>query len=214
MKITVFGASGAIGGLVTKKALERGHSVTAYVRRPNAFPLKTDGLSVVVGNLENRALIERAVEGADTVISALGPSLNPPRKSTATPIADGHRLIVAAMEKTGVKRLVTLATPSLKAKDDPRRLITWMPGVLAKVFFPPAYRDIVSLGPILDGSKLDWTVVRIVNPNARHRSDSYGVWIGEGMAKMSVSRENVAACQVEFAEKNLYVRKMPVVFDA
>lgn len=214
MKITVFGASGAIGRLVTKMALERGHSVTAYVRRPDAFPAKTDGLSVVVGKLDDQVLIARAVEGADAVISALGPSLNPPGKSTATPIADGHRLIVAAMEKNGVKRLVTLATPSLKARDDPKRFITWMPGAVAKALIPSAYRDIVSLGPILDDSKLDWTVVRIVNPNAKHRSDAYGAWIGEGKARMSVSRENVAAFQLECAEKDLYVRKMPVVFDA
>lgn len=111
MKITVFGASGAIGRLVTKAALERGHSVTAYVRRPDAFQTEVERLTVVLGKLDDQDQMERAIEGADAVISALGPSLNPPRKSTATPIADGHRLIVAAMEKNGVKRLVTLATP-------------------------------------------------------------------------------------------------------
>ncbi len=147
------------------------------------------------------------------MISALGPSMTSPRKSTETPIADGHRLIVAAMEKLGVKRLVTLATPTVKAKEDPKLLITLMPGVMAKAFFPPAYRDIVGIGPILEASKLDWTIVRIVNPNARHKSDDYGTWIGAGKVKMSVSRENVAACQLECAEKGLYIKRMPVVFN-
>jgi putative NADH-flavin reductase len=213
MRITIFGASGGIGRLVTKKALEHGHQVTAYVRRADAFPGTTAGLSVVVGNLDDKAQIERAVTGADAVISALGPSMAAPRKSTVTPVADGHRLIVAAMEEQGVKRLVTLATPSVKAKEDPKRLIILMPAVMAKALFPPAYRDIVGVGPVLESSKLDWTVVRIVNPNAKHKSDYYGAWIGEGKVKMSVSRENAAACQLECAEKGLYIRKMPVVFN-
>ena len=80
MRIAVFGASGAIGRLVTQKALAHGHQVTAYVRRADAFPEATERLAVVVGTLGNQASIEEVVSGADAVISALGPSMSTPRK--------------------------------------------------------------------------------------------------------------------------------------
>ena len=35
MKILVLGASGRTGSLFTRKALEEGHTVTAYVRNPD-----------------------------------------------------------------------------------------------------------------------------------------------------------------------------------
>lgn len=37
MKITIFGANGQIGQHVVEQALQAGHQVTAYTRRPNAL---------------------------------------------------------------------------------------------------------------------------------------------------------------------------------
>lgn len=37
MNITIFGANGAIGKIITSIALENGDSVTVYVRRPERF---------------------------------------------------------------------------------------------------------------------------------------------------------------------------------
>jgi uncharacterized protein YbjT (DUF2867 family) len=39
MNIVVFGANGPTGHLVTKQALAWGHTVTAFTRHPEAFPL-------------------------------------------------------------------------------------------------------------------------------------------------------------------------------
>jgi putative NADH-flavin reductase len=146
MKLTIFGASGAIGRLLTDAALASGHQVTAYVRRPEAFVKPIVGLAVVTGNLSDYAAIVQAIKGADAVISALGPALDMSRKRAGTPIADGHRVIVEAMKSEGVRRLVTLATPSVKADDDPRVLATILPGIMARLLFPNPYRDIVAVG--------------------------------------------------------------------
>ena len=50
---------------------------------------------------------------------------------------------------------------------------------------------------------------------AGHQVTAYvrRVWLGEGPAKMGVSRENVAAFLLKVAEDRVYVRRMPVVFN-
>jgi len=212
MKLTVFGASGAIGRLVVEKALAQGHEVVAFVRRADSLAPQP-GLTVVVGALTDEGQVRQAVRGAGAVISALGPSLHRPADPEATPIADGHRVIVAALAREAVARLVTLATPAVQAPTDVRTLATTLPPVLARRFLPWAYRDIVAAGEVVTSSGLDWTVVRIINPNLPDRGRSYGTWVGQGPVRLGVSRQNAAACLLESATQGRFIGQMPIVFD-
>ena len=98
MKITIFGANGAIGKIVTSHAIRKGDMVTAYVRNSESL-VKTKNLNIVVGNFSNQLLIEEVIIGSDVVISTLGPAHDLSRKIKGTPIADGHEIIINAMEK-------------------------------------------------------------------------------------------------------------------
>ena len=42
MKLVIFGASGKTGSELVKQALEKGHSVTAFVRDPSRISSKHD----------------------------------------------------------------------------------------------------------------------------------------------------------------------------
>ncbi|WP_256217700.1 NAD(P)H-binding protein [Paenibacillus sp. OV219] len=53
MNFTIFGASGAIGRIVLKHALQNGNRVTAYVRRAGSIDQLHDNLTVIVGELTN-----------------------------------------------------------------------------------------------------------------------------------------------------------------
>jgi uncharacterized protein YbjT (DUF2867 family) len=75
MNVTVFGATGGVGSQVVDQLHSRGHTVTAYVRNPSKVPgTWGEDVTVVVGELSDAAAIDRAVQGADAVVSALGPS--------------------------------------------------------------------------------------------------------------------------------------------
>jgi uncharacterized protein YbjT (DUF2867 family) len=111
LQVTVFGATGKIGRHVIDQLLAAGHTVTAYARNPSKLTTTQPNLTVIQGGLDDPAGIGRAVEGADAVISALGPSLR--RGATGTPVSDGTRTIVAAMQAAGVRRFIGLATPSV-----------------------------------------------------------------------------------------------------
>jgi uncharacterized protein YbjT (DUF2867 family) len=103
MNVTVFGATGAIGSLTVNELLTNGHTVTAYARNPNKIPPEWgDQVRVIIGELSDADAIDRAVQGADVVVSALGPSLD--RKATGMPLIDGTRHILDAMKRHGVSR--------------------------------------------------------------------------------------------------------------
>ena len=75
--ITVFGASGFIGGHVVKRLARQGHLVRAAVRNPSsALFLKTMGevgqITPVQANIRNQDMVANAVDGADGVINLVG----------------------------------------------------------------------------------------------------------------------------------------------
>lgn len=213
MNITIFGASGKIGTILTNLALDKGDTVTAYVRNPEKITRIHDRLHIVIGDLKNQAQIEKAIESADVVMSTLGPSLKRSENKKGTLIADGHELIINAMEKLNKKRFITLATPSIQAKEDRKQFTIVFLRLIVRLFLSGAYRDIVKYGSLVERSNLDWTVVRIINPNAKPKGKKYGISLGDKRVKISVSRENVAAFMYEVAINHLYAGKMPIVFN-
>jgi putative NADH-flavin reductase len=104
MKIILFGATGGVGRQVVTQALDARDHVTAYVRNPARLHLTHPNLTVISGELTDREAVQRAVSGADAVISALGPSLD--RKATGMPLVDGTRTILDAMRAEGVERYI------------------------------------------------------------------------------------------------------------
>ena len=71
MQLTVFGASGRIGQLVVLLALERGHTVKAFVHSKNPF-LDDKNLTIITGAVSDSATVGKALQGGKAVISALG----------------------------------------------------------------------------------------------------------------------------------------------
>jgi putative NADH-flavin reductase len=213
MNITIFGASGGIGSILTSIALENGDIVTAYVRSPEKVKQTHCNLCITKGQLTDISAIEKAIADADVVISTLGPSMSTPRGSTETPVADGHANIIRAMEKLGKKRLITLATPSVHAKEDKKSFATGFPGFAAKLFLPSAYRDILKTGETVTSSRVDWTIVRIISPNAKFDGAGYGFSFGDTPAKISVSRRNVAQFMYDTASDPQFIHCMPIVFN-
>lgn len=105
MKVLVIGATGLTGTHLVQKLLARGDDVTALVRNPSSYELKHDHLRVAQGEARDLASLERACEGQDAVISAFGP-----RTFKKDDVQEAFmKNLVAAMTKTGVKRLINLS---------------------------------------------------------------------------------------------------------
>ncbi len=68
LDIVIYGATGEVGSHVVREALDRGHRVTAVSRRPEQVVMRHENLSVVKGDLLDRASVTETVTGRDVVI--------------------------------------------------------------------------------------------------------------------------------------------------
>ncbi len=210
MQVTVFGATGGIGRLVVQQLLDDGHQVTALVRTPAKLALTHSHLTAVTGQLSDRAAVEQTVSGADAVISALGPSLK--RSATGTPVTDGTRTIVQAMQAQKVARFIGLATPSLPDPQDKPHWKHKVLPVMAGLMFPDALAELKGMTEAVTGSGLDYTIARITNPtdkpaNGRVRSG----FLGHDKVGSAMTRADIAAFLVSQLTDTRYRRAMPAI---
>jgi len=112
--VTVFGASGFVGRHVVQALAKRGYRVRAAVRRPDLAthlqPLGAPGqIMAVQANLRYRWSVDRAVQGADAVVNAVG-ILAPGGKQTFDAVQDfGPRAIAEAARGAGLAAITHIS---------------------------------------------------------------------------------------------------------
>ncbi|MET7276639.1 NAD(P)H-binding protein [Kribbella sp. NPDC005582] len=174
MRITVFGATGGIGGHVVQQALAAGHEVTAVVRASSPYEVQGVEVVRVAGLTEADPLLD-AVDGRDAVISGVGP-----RTAKSGAVASGStRSILAAMTKTGVRRFVAVSaapigpTPPGESFLNRRLLLPMIRAIAADV-----YADLRVMEADIASSGTDWTVVRPPKLTKRPLTGKYRTSIG------------------------------------
>ena len=157
MKVSIFGASGATGLLLTQRCLAAGYEVTALLRTPGKFPLR-DRVRVVQGDAFDPAAVGKAVEGADVVLSALGA-----RSLRREDVLErAVPLIVEAMRQAGVRRIIALGSAgatvdSLRKQPFYARWIA--ENIIYKTFLKWPVESQRAQWKTLSASGLDWTMV-------------------------------------------------------
>lgn len=210
MKVTVFGATGKIGSFVVARLLREGHEVTAFVRSPRKLGVAAAALDVVVGELTDEDAIRGAVAGADAVVSALGPPVDPFVRGT--PLTDGTRRIVAAMHEAGVRRLVALATVSVPDPRDRPRLLDRLVPIAMGLLIPGALREVQGISEVVATSDLDWTVARIFAPvdvPANHTVQAG--FLGCDPVGVEMSRADIAHFLVDQIADERFVGAAPAI---
>ena len=72
MKLLLIGASQGVGFELLQQALAAGHDVTIIARNPDRLAVKHERLNIVKGGILDKAIIEQAVTGQDTVCITIG----------------------------------------------------------------------------------------------------------------------------------------------
>jgi len=208
MNIAVFGASGAIGRSFVKLALQEGHQVNQYSRKKEGLPVSVKA-GVYLGELTDYERIEEAIRGTDAVVSLLGPALK--RSYPGTPITTGHEHIIRAMKELGVTRFITIATPAIQFEKDHTSIATVLPRIMARLFLPKPYQEIVAVGELTKASGLDWTVVRFIAPADGELTGQVKVSFGDQKISFKISRADIAAFVLTELSNRDYVRSMPII---
>ncbi|MBO0805633.1 MAG: NAD(P)H-binding protein [Nocardiopsaceae bacterium] len=160
MRLTVFGATGGTGTEVVLQALGTGHQVTAVVRDPARLTVSAGNLTVVTADVTDPEAIITALEGADAAVSALGRRRIGSATISATILTQGVHAILAAMDKTGVRRLVAVSTSRLFPEPGEPPLARYVAKPLLQALLWSAKADAHRMENLIVESPADWTIMR------------------------------------------------------
>ena len=204
MKLTIFAATGGIGRQILEQAVDVGHDVTAVVRNPQKLPGDLSRqVRVVTADLAapDPAMLKSAVEGADAVLSGLGPTSN----SEAGVATQGTRAIAAAMNATGARRIVVVSAAPIGTVPSPGRpnppkhdpgdgfVLRHLLSPLTKAALRKHYADLAQMEDVLRDSDLDWTAVRPPRLTDKPLTGTYRMTYGQNLRRgLFISRADVA----------------------
>jgi uncharacterized protein YbjT (DUF2867 family) len=199
MRLFVLGGTGKIGGALIELGLERGHTVTTFVRSPQKLRPRA-GLDIVAGDLRQVAELRRALPGHEAVFSAVGP--RPPAAFfESTLVSDCAASTVAAMAEAGIARLLVVSAAFLFPEDGLRyRFVRWL--------LQAHGRDLSTMEALVGASDLEWTIAR---PSQLKANDdtAYRVRVGgQPEHGFSVGVRSVASFMLDAAEHHAHVREI------
>lgn len=206
--IALFGASGKTGQQLLEQALAKGYSIRALVRNPARVPQQHPNLVLVQGDVLNEADVEKTIAGTSLVVSLFGHV----KGSHEWLQTDGTRNIVAAMQKHGVRRIISLSGGGLPypEKDRPKfadKLIR----TIMRIAVPKTLNDAVRHHEVLRNSGLQWTIVRGPRLTDTPAKGQYRVgWVGVD-ASTSIGRADLAHFIVRLVADESFDGMMPFV---
>lgn len=207
MKVLVVGSTGGTGLELVEQALEEGHQVTAFARRPEALRIRHDNLAVNQGDILDEAAVEGAVRGQDAVLCALGV-----RKLGAnTILSDGTRNLIRAMERRGVRRLVVES--SLGVGDSRGQLGGWYNWIMVPLFLKQVFEEKERQETLVRASALEWVIVRPAVLTHGPRTGKYraGFAANDGRIRRRISRADTAEFMLKQVTDNAFLRQAPGV---
>lgn len=208
-KVAVIGATGFVGKQVVNELSNRGYTVIAIARDSSKVEAK-DNVTAISADVNNVDELAKVLEGSDAVINTFNAGWTNP--NLYDDFLNGSRNIEKAVEKSGVKRFITvggagsLFIDGKQLVDGPDFPADIKPGATAA-------RDY--LNEIKKNETLDWT---FFSPAIEMHPGTAGVRVGtyrtalenpvfneEGRSILSV--EDVAVALVDELEQNKFVKQ-------
>ena len=208
-KVSVIGATGFVGKQVVKELSNRGYAVIAIARDTTKVE-QTTNVTTVSGDVNNVEELSKILEGSTAVINTFNPGWTNP--NLYDDFLNGSKNIEKAVEKSGVKRLITvggagsLFIGDQQLVDGPDFPADIKPGALAA-------RDY--LNEIKKNDTLDWTffspAIEMHPGTAGVRKGSYRTGLDNPVfdenGRSILSVEDVAVALVDELEQNNFVKQ-------
>jgi putative NADH-flavin reductase len=208
MNILIIGSTGGTGIRLVSQALERGHHVTAFARKPSKIKIKHERLEIFEGNVLDVSSLDKAIVNQDAVLCALG------HKRWFYPnkiLSKGTKNIIDAMERNNVKRII--CETSLGLGKSVGKMGLYYTFFVIPIILPFYFWDKRKQESAIQSSSLDWTIVRPGALNNRKPRGKYrhGSNIGNWFYTVRISRADVADFMLNQLEDKKYVHIAPGV---
>lgn len=207
MRIAIIGGSKGIGLATANEALERGHDIVIVSRTDPR--LIRDNVRWLGGDARDATVLERALEGANATVSALGVTQTWRQTRLFSEAAVG---LVRAMQNAGLKR--TVLVTGLGAGDS-RGHQNWLyDNVMFPLLLSKNYADKDRAEAIFQKSGLNWTIVRPGRlTNGPKKGKVEALLTPETYRYGSISRTDVAAFILDCIENGTYIHQTPQIVD-
>jgi putative NADH-flavin reductase len=205
MKIALFGASGNIGKRIGAEALERGHEVTALIRRTSRSENRR--MHAVSADITNPDAVTKAITGHDVVINAVSPTGNGAGDQM---LVQSAKSLLAALPRATIRRLIVVGGSGSLEVAPGQQLVDSPEFPAAGKSIALAHRD--ALQVYLANQDLDWTYVSpAAFIDAGQRTGKFRTGsdklIVDGKGKSAISIEDFAVLIVDELEKPKAIRQ-------
>jgi uncharacterized protein YbjT (DUF2867 family) len=208
-RIAIFGASGATGSYAVRHALAAGYHVTAIVRDPQRLSLRHPALRIVQGDVMQPLTLIGVLDGHEAVLCLLGTQPEGAdartRRQPGVPVcSQGTANVLAAMRRSGVKRLVVLSSAGV---GESRTTGRFGMGRLVRAVLRDVMDDKERQESLVRGSDTRWTILRPCRFN-RHPGNG-DIEVGEDLrwGLSTVSRDDVAQLLVQLIDDRSSIGK-------
>jgi len=209
MRVTLFGATGALGSECLEQCLEAGHEVTVAARTPAKLSgRRRSEVKVVEGDALDASTVDEALARADAVLFAIGID----RDSPEDLCTDVTRHILTSMRKQEVRRLVWCGGGSTIVPADSvtlgARFVEWF----ASTFMGLRHRDKAHQLELLEQNRdIEWIGVRPLQmrPGPRRGSYRLGFDAFSGLSKIHFA--DCADAMVRMLEDDAWLHRAPII---
>jgi putative NADH-flavin reductase len=155
------------------------------------------GLRVLTADVMDPAAITGAMAGADAVLTAIGPRVSGP----STVSADSAASIIAAMRRTGVRRLLTVSGSIVDDAGEGPIMSHLVKPLARRTFLKNVCADMRRGEEVVRASGLDWTIMRPPRLTDKPATGRYRTALDRNLPRgLTVSRADLAACMLALIE--------------
>ncbi|TFG96982.1 MAG: NAD-dependent epimerase/dehydratase family protein [Myxococcales bacterium] len=210
MKITIFGATGALGRECLDQCLEARHEVTVLARTPSKLaPELRDRIRLVHGDaLDPKHVASALAGGTEGILFAIGVDKSSPENLCT----DVTRHILAAMPRLGVRRLVWCGGGSTIVEDDAVSMGARFVEIFARTFMALRHRDKLHQLELLHHSlDVEWVGIRPLQMRKGPRRADYrlGFHPYSGLSKIHFA--DCADAMIRMLTDDTWLHKAPIV---
>ena len=210
MKVTLLGATGFVGKVLSRHLLDAGHELKALVRNPTKLGHLSDEVTCVEGDFFKNEDIDSVIEDADVVMSTIGPSKTEMSSDFAANCVTATRHLVNALQECCPRRLVLMAGAAMPIAGERLNPLRSMMAFAIKTMARSSWEGKVTEMQVAFGTALDVTVVRppMITKSAHGSFHAHETRLGG----ISVGVNHVAEFMVNLLATSEWTGKAPVIW--
>jgi putative NADH-flavin reductase len=209
MKITILGSTGFVGKVLTKKAIAAGYQVKTLTRNPEKLKEIIDKIEIIKGSVFDSSSIELALEGAEVVLSTIGPPTGKP--CDPAQYEKAMKDLVRIMDKNGIKRYIHIGGAVHNGGENEvwnfnRKFLRLFLNLFGKQILIAKHLE----WEVLKSSDLDWTLIR--PPRIANEQASGNISVDDkNLKNLKVSVEDLSDFILLQITSNEWIRKAPLI---